>query len=218
MFIAGLTGNFGMGKSSVLSLFSALGAVTLDTDRIVAHLLDDDSVVRQIGELLGRDVIRAGGTLDKKAVAQRIFSDVVSRRKLETLLHPLVFAEIDRFMDKIGDRDCIVVIEVPLLFEGEHGDRFRKVITVYTPEETAVRRLIKSGLQREQATARMKTQLSIETKKALADYTIDNGGTREETKQQVEEIYRSLISDMKAAVQNREKSPPKSAQRSQRED
>jgi dephospho-CoA kinase len=197
MFMTGLTGNFGMGKSCVLSLFGDLGAVTLDSDRIVARLLDEDRVIREIGKLFGKDVISTDGTLDKKAVARKVFGDEGSRRKIEALLHPLVFREIDRFTEKIKDKHCIVIIEVPLLFEGEHHGRFRKVITVYTPEETALERLAKSGFSRAEATARLKAQLPIETKKTRADYTIDNSGTKEETKKQVEEIYRLLIAEMK---------------------
>jgi dephospho-CoA kinase len=196
MFIAGLTGNFGMGKSYVLSLFSDLGAVTLDTDRIVARLLDEDRVIREIEALFGKDIIGPDGTIDRKAVARRVFGDEMWRRKLEALLHPLVFREIDRFTEEIKDRDCIVIIEVPLLFEGNHRERFRKVITVYTPEETAVGRLVQSGFSREEALARLKVQLPIETKQAGADYTIDNSGTKEDTKRQVQEIYRSLTAEM----------------------
>jgi dephospho-CoA kinase len=200
MFMAGLTGNFGMGKSCVLSLFGELGAVTLDTDRIVARLLEEKAVIREIGKLFGRDVISPDGVLDKKAVACKVFSDDACRREIETLLHPLVFREIDRFTEKIKDKNCIVIIEVPLLFEGEHHRRFRKVITVYTQEDTAVERLAKSGFSREEAIVRLKAQLPIETKKARADYTIDNSGTREETKRQVEEIYRLLIAETKRRV------------------
>jgi dephospho-CoA kinase len=197
MFMAGLTGNFGMGKSCVLSLFGDLGAVTLDSDRIVARLLDEDGVIREIAKLIGHDVITSDGGLDKKAVARKVFGDETSRRKIEALLHPLVFREIDRFTERIKDKNCVVIIEVPLLFEGDHQGRFRKVITVYTSEETAIERLVNSGFSRAEATARLKAQLPIETKMTRADYTIDNSGKKEETKRQVEEIYRLLIAEMK---------------------
>jgi dephospho-CoA kinase len=196
MFMAGLTGNFGMGKSCVLSFFRELGAVTLDADRIVAQLLEEKAVIREMVKLFGKDVISPDGLLDKKAVARKVFSEEVSRREIEALLHPLVFREIDHFTEKIRDKNCLVIIEVPLLFEGEHRGRFRKVITVYTQEETAVERLVKAGYSSEEVIVRLKAQLPIETKKAWADYTIDNSGTKEETKKQVKEIYRLLIAKM----------------------
>jgi dephospho-CoA kinase len=197
MFTVGLTGNFGMGKSFVLSLFRELGATTLDTDRIVAHLLDEDRVIRKIGELLGEDVVSPDGGVDKRAVARRIFADEATRKKLEAVLHPLVFEEIDRFMERISDGNCIVIIELPLLFEGDHQERFRKIITVYTPVETAIGRLVQAGSSRQEVLARLNAQLPIEMKKAKADYAIDNGGTTEETKRQVEEVYHSLLAEMK---------------------
>ncbi len=197
MVIAGLTGNFGMGKSYVLSLFRDLGAVTLDSDRIVALLLKNDDVIGKIRGLFGPEVVGADGRLDKKAVAGRIFSDDASKKKLEALLHPMVFEKIDAFTAKIKKKDCLVVVEVPLLFEGEYQGRFSKIVTVHTPEETAVERLVKAGLSRTEALSRLKAQLPIEKKKARSDYTIDNSGTKEQTKRQVEKIYRSLIEDMK---------------------
>jgi dephospho-CoA kinase len=197
MFVVGLTGNFGMGKSFVLSVFRGLGATILDTDGIVAHLLEEDRVVREIGKILGDDVLNPDGSANKKAIAGRIFGNNASRRKLEALLHPLVFKAIDRSIERINDKDCVVIIEVPLLFEGSHRERFRKVITVHTSLETAVNRLVQAGFSRSEAHARLKAQLPIEIKKAGADYTIDNSGTREETKRQVEEIYRSLTAEMK---------------------
>ncbi len=197
MVIAGLTGNFGMGKSYVLSLFRDLGAVTLDSDHIVALLLKNDDVIRKITDLLGSEVVGPDGRLDKKAVAGRIFSDDTSKKKLEALLHPMVFEKIDAFTAAIKKRDCLVIVEVPLLFEGEYQGRFSKTVTVHTPEETAVERLVKAGLSRNEALARLRAQLPIEMKKAQSDYTIDNSGTKEETKRQVEEIYRLLIRDLK---------------------
>ncbi len=186
-----------MGKSYVLSLFRDLGAVTLDSDRIVALLLKEEGVIRKIRDLFGPEVLGPDGMPDKKAIAGRIFCDEASKKKLEALLHPLVFEKIDAFIAGIRNRNCLVVVEVPLLFEGEHQGRFGKTITVHTPEETAVERLVKTGLPREEALARLRAQLPIEMKTARSDYTIDNSGTKEQTKSQVEKIYRSLIEDMK---------------------
>jgi dephospho-CoA kinase len=216
MFMAALTGNFGMGKSSVLSLFRDLGAVTLDTDLLVARLLEEKEVIREVRKLLGEEAVKPDGTIDKRAVARKVFGDEASRRKLEGFLHPLVFREIDSFIEQVEDGNSIVIIEVPLLFEGEHQGRFAKVITVHTPEETAVGRLVRSGFSREEALARLNAQIPIEVKKRRADYTIDNGRTKEETKRQVEEVYRLLIKDMKR--QNEKTGLPQRTQRSQRED
>jgi dephospho-CoA kinase len=193
MLMAGLTGNFGMGKSYVLSLFRDLGAVTLDSDRIVALLLRNEDVIKKIMDIFGPEVVGPDGKLDKKSIAGRIFSDDASKKALEALLHPLVFEKIDAFTARIKKRDCLVIVEVPLLFEGEYQERFDKIVTVHTPEETALERLIKAGLSRQEALARLGVQLPVEIKKARSDYTIDNSGTKEETKRRVEEVYRLLV-------------------------
>jgi dephospho-CoA kinase len=197
MLIIGLTGNFGMGKSYVLSAFSALGAVTLDSDLIVEDLLNETDVIAQIRDMLGDDVILSDGKLDKKAVAGKVFNNHELRGRLEALLHPLVFERVEDFVGRIKEKDRIVIIEVPLLFEGNYEVRFRKVITVYTSEERAIERLIDSGFSREEALARLRSQLPIEVKKERADYIIDNNGIREETLKQVEKIYGLLAEEMK---------------------
>lgn len=196
MLIVGLTGNFGMGKSFVLSLFRELGAVTLDSDRIVGILLKEEEVVRKVCEILGNDVLSPDGKLDKAAVAGKIFHDSELKGRLESLVHPLVFGRVNDFISKMKDRNRIVIVEVPLLFEGNYQGQFRHVITVSTSGEIAIGRLGSSGISRDEALARLKNQLPIETKKSRSDYVIDNSGTKEETKRQVEEVYRLLRAEM----------------------
>jgi dephospho-CoA kinase len=197
MLIAGLTGNYGMGKSSVLSAFRDLGAVTLDSDRVVELLLKEAWVVEKVRGLLGGDVMRPDGTLDKKAVAGKVFRDRELKKKLEGFIHPLVFEKVNDFIGRIKDRNRIVIVEVPLLFEGNYQKYFSKVITVCTTEGTAVERLERSGVAREEALARLRNQLPIEDKKAAADYVIDNSGSKEETRRQVEEVYGLLCEEEK---------------------
>ncbi len=196
MFIAGLTGNYGMGKSFVLSLFGGLGAATVESDRIVDTLLGEDRVACKMKELLGPGVSDHEGRLDKKAVAELIFNDGGLRKNVESLLHPLVLEKVDDFAVSMRDKGRVVIVEVPLLFEGNYRERFRKVITVYTSEETALGRLEAAGIPHREALLRLNSQMPISRKKELADYTIDNNGSREETGAQVREVYMSLLKDM----------------------
>ncbi|MBI5640296.1 MAG: dephospho-CoA kinase [Nitrospirae bacterium] len=192
MVISALTGNFGMGKSCVLSIFRELGAVTLDSDRIVSLLLKEENVIKKVKDLFGDEVVGPDNALDRKAIAARIFQDKGSREAMEALIHPLVFAKVNDFVNNMKDKEKVVIVEVPLLFEGEYQGRFQKTITVYTSEDTALKRLEDSGISREDARARLRTQLPIDIKKKRADYTIDNSATREETRRQVERIYNLL--------------------------
>jgi dephospho-CoA kinase len=197
MLIAALTGNFGMGKSYVLSLFRELGAATVESDRIVGMLLREEEVIAKVVALLGDDVKTADGRLDKKAIAYKVFHDSLLRQRLEALIHPLVFEKVDRFIGGIKKKDTLVIIEVPLLFEGNYQSGYEKVITVFTPDETALKRLEGAGVPQNDAKARLESQLPISEKKARSDYVIDNSGSKEDTRRQVEEVYRSLCEEIR---------------------
>jgi dephospho-CoA kinase len=195
MIVAGLTGNYGMGKSSVLSFFASLGAVTLDCDLIVEHLLEEKDVIEKINKILGSDMTGPDGRLDKKAVADRVFNDEENRKRLEDLLHPLVFAKLDNSIMGIGNQQSVVIVEVPLLFEGNYRSRFNRIITVHTTPDEAVRRLMQSGMSREEIEARLKAQMPVDKKLAMSDFVIDNSGPVSETRRQVETIYNALVGE-----------------------
>jgi dephospho-CoA kinase len=185
-----------MGKSYVLSVFRDLGSVTVESDRVVGILLREEKVIEKMKYLLGNEVLSPDGNIDKKTVADKIFGNEKLRTGVEAFMHPLVFERIDDFIRNIKSRNSVVIVEVPLLFEGEYQSRFKKIITVHTPEDMAIERLIHAGCSRRDALARLKTQLPIEIKKERADYTVDNSGSKEETRNQVERIYRLMVLEM----------------------
>lgn len=186
-----------MGKSSVLSLFREFGAAVLDSDEVVRELLCEKEVIRKITEILGERVTKADGTLDKAAVAERIFNSSESRKKIEALLHPMVLDRIGREVRKLKGQKSLVIVEVPLLFEGEYQCRFDRTITVYTTQKEAVERLAGAGVSRRNALKRMKAQMPISLKKKKADYLIDNGRAKQHTRKQVEELYGKLLAESK---------------------
>lgn len=198
MITVGLTGNYGMGKSSVLALFRELGAETLDSDAIVAELLRVKRVVKGMKRLLGKEVVDRKGRLDKKAVARKIFSDEQARRALEDYLHPMVIRAIRGRIRALKKKGRVLVVEVPLLFEGGHEDNFDRTITVYSSRERSIARLVKSGIQRPEAVARLRAQMPITLKKKKADFRINNNGSRSELKGRVEPIFRLLKEEAEA--------------------
>jgi len=195
MIVVGLTGNYGMGKSSVAALFRQLGAHALDSDKIVAGLLKQESVRGQILGLLGVSVLKADGTLNKQLIAEIIFKHAVVRKRLEALLHPLVLEQVDKAVKRIRDANSIVVVEVPLLFEGKFQNRFDRTLTVYTSQMTALARLKKTGIARKDALSRLKAQMDIRLKKKLSDFCINNNGTKRQTEMQVMRIFQSLVKE-----------------------
>jgi dephospho-CoA kinase len=194
--LTGLTGNYGMGKSFVLSVFKELGAIVLDSDEIVSHLLEDKKVILRIKKILGDRVVKQDNTLDRAEIAKLIFENKILREQLEVLLHPMVFDNIQKYFKKISARKKLIIVEVPLLFEGGYEGRFERTITVFTTQKTALERLMKTGISRSNALKRLKTQLPIKIKKKNADFLIDNNGPKHKTRRQVESIYHKLLDEM----------------------
>jgi dephospho-CoA kinase len=195
MFLVGLAGNYGMGKSTVLKIFQKLGALTYDADKIVASLLQEKDVLQKIRNLFGDEIFHANGGLDKQKIAAIIFSNNASRHALEDIIHPLVFRKINSLLEHSNRGNKIVVVETPLLFERGYEDRFQRIITVQTEQERALHRLEKKGVKREEALQRIRSQLPIEEKIRKSDFTVNNNGTPAETEQQVRTIYEKLLQE-----------------------
>ncbi|MFZ2197274.1 MAG: dephospho-CoA kinase, partial [Thermodesulfovibrionales bacterium] len=191
-----LTGNYGMGKSFVLSVFEELGAIVLDSDAIVRHLLEDKQVILKIRKILGDRVVKQDNALNKAEIAKIIFKSNILREQLQALLHPMVFDDMQKHLNKINGKKKLIIVEVPLLFEGGYQGRFERTITVFTTQKTALERLTKTGVSRSNALKRLKAQLPIKIKKKNADFLIDNNGPKQKTRRQVESIYNKLLDEM----------------------
>jgi dephospho-CoA kinase len=203
VLLVGLTGNYGMGKSAVLSVFQKLGALTLDTDKIVESLLAEKDVLGKIRDILGDNVFHKDGSLNKRKVAEIIFRDEALRHSIEDILHPLVFGKIDLFLENNVSLCKIAVIEVPLLFERGYEERFDRTITVYCQEETALDRLGKEGINREDALLRLRSQLPAAEKIRRSHFAIDNNGSIAETERQAEKIYSRIAKEVEDGDNNR---------------
>lgn len=192
-----------MGKSFALKAFQELGAFTISADSVVAELLKSPRVLPKVRDILGDEVLNEDGSLDKKAAARVMFSDEDKLDAMEKLLHPLVFKYVElrveelkkKMEDLTGSSESgIVIVEVPLLFEGDYKDRFSKAITIYTEVNTALNRLQEAGVSREEAAMRLQFQMPVEEKLPRSDFTIDNNGTPEETRRRIKYIYEALQS------------------------
>jgi dephospho-CoA kinase len=190
----GLTGNFGMGKSTVLKLFNKLGASTFSADDFVHNILKDPAIIRKLVSILGRDVERhtaKGISLNKKRVADIIFNNAVKRKAVEETIHPEVLKTIKLTASEISARkpSSIVIFEVPLLFEADYSAYFKKTIVVYCNRDTVLQRLSQKGFSKNDSIKRIKAQMPITVKKKLADFSINNSNGIEKTKSQVHRIY-----------------------------
>ena len=187
-YILGLTGSIATGKSTVAKLFLSAGIPVVDADLGArAVVLPGAPGLADIIEHFGEAYLLSDGTLDRKRLGALIFSDREKRKELDVLLkeriNDWIQAEKERY---ISEGHKLIVLDIPLLYEGGYEDSCDAVMVVYVPEELQVQRLMsRNHLDADEAARRMQSQLSIEKKKDLAVFVIDNSGTIEETKKQV---------------------------------
>jgi dephospho-CoA kinase len=191
----GLTGGIASGKSTVAAMLAELGAVIIDADALAREVVASGTpglaaVVEEFGEeLLGPD-----GELDRAAMGQLVFNDDAARKRLESIVHPLVF---ERIVALEGDAavDDVVVHDIPLLAESGRADTFDAVIVVDAPPEVQVSRMTTDrGWTREDAESRIRSQASRADRLAIATHVIENTGTREHLRNRVAEVYANVVS------------------------
>lgn len=206
-FIVGLTGGIGSGKSAAADAFALLGAAIVDTDAI-AHALTGPggAAIAAIAEAFGQDVIAADGRLDRAAMRGKVFADPEARRRLESILHPLIRAESDRQCREAAAAGApYVMLVVPLLIEsGSYRRRADRIAVVDCREETQVARVMaRSGLAADEVRRIMAAQASRADRLAAADDVIDNEADRASLALRVAELdrrYRNLAAKKPASV------------------
>ena len=194
MFIVGLTGGIGSGKSTVADLFVARGAALVDTDAIAHDITGPQGIaIPLLRERFGDGILRPDGALDRPAMRQRVFSDPASRRALEAILHPLIRAESDRLCQ--AAQAPYVILAVPLLVEsGGYRDRCDRILVIDCDPAVQVARVMqRSGLGEDEVRAILAAQASREQRLAAADDVIDNGGAQEMLAPQVEALHRRYL-------------------------
>ena len=192
MLVVGLTGGIGSGKSTVAQNFAELGALVIDADQLARMAIERgtdgfaDVLLR-----FGDEVIR-NGDIDRKKLAEIVFSDEGARKDLEGIIHPRVQA---LFAQAVADLDIddILIYEIPLLVETGASEKFDYVITVESDIELRKARLLKKGLYISQIEKRMASQASEEARTAVADAVIRNDGDEDSLLRQVENLWESVL-------------------------
>lgn len=189
----GLTGNFGMGKSTVLRIFDGLGARVFNIDDFVHSILEREVIIKKVVSILGETVLSGRPdklSLNRKRVAKIIFDDPDKRNNLEKIIHPEVLKVLKSTEAGILRKDpgSVIVYEIPLLFEAGYEVHFDKVVVVYSSTERALKRLAVKGYSREEALSRMRAQMPVSAKLELADYSINNNYSLERTEKRVKKI------------------------------
>jgi len=192
MLVVALTGGIGAGKSTVAQNFAELGALVVDADQLARIAIERGS--DGFAEVLLRfgDEIILNGDIDRKKLAEIVFSDEAARKDLEKIIHPRVQATFAEVVEDL-EHDDILIYEIPLLAETDAAEKFDYIITVEADIELRKERLLKRGLYISQIERRMAAQASQESREAIADSVIRNDGDEDSLLRQVENLWESVL-------------------------
>ena len=178
MFVVGLTGGIGSGKTVVSSRFARLGAAVIDADLMARALTaPGGQALPAIRAAFGAAVFDPAGELDRRVLRQRVFGDAEARKTLEAIVHPMIRNEVEQAMTRVSGPYALLV--VPLMLEtGAYRDRIQRLLVVDCPRAVRIERVMaRSGLTREEVEAIVATQATDTQRREAADDTIDNAGT-----------------------------------------
>ncbi|MBW3662247.1 MAG: dephospho-CoA kinase, long form [Actinobacteria bacterium] len=210
MYLVGLTGGIGSGKSTVAAGFSARGAVVVDADRIAREIVEPGELaLTELVERFGDDILRPDGTLDRPALAAIAFADDDARAALNAITHPRISQRLADRMAELAAADdtgdpTIVVLDIPLLVESRLYEQHDALVVVTAPPEIRLERLVSQrGMDESDVRARMATQLTDEDRRINATHIIDNSGDRAALERRIDEVWSQLTAAAEAAHQER---------------
>lgn len=173
VFVIGLTGGIGSGKSTVAHYFSELNVPVIDADNLSRQLYEANITVEKIKERFGKIILDASGKISRKKLRKIIFENSTERRWLEDYLHPLIIKAIVNWVKKLSSDYCVVV--APLLFETDLKNYVDRILVVDAPKETQIERvIIRDKTQQQEVEKVLSTQLSSEDRLKMADDVIFN--------------------------------------------
>ncbi|MDP2727063.1 MAG: dephospho-CoA kinase [Dehalococcoidia bacterium] len=201
MKVIGMTGGIASGKTTVLDMLRELGANVIDTDLVVHGLLKSTSpIFKFIVRQFGKGILNEDGEINRARLGEIVFSDPCALAYLEGALHPAVYAETEAWIRGIEAREASTGREQVYVVDGAkvypellpHCDSFW---VIYAPEVQQLDRLVhQRGVSEEEARRRIAAQVPWEERLRQADVVIDNSGTIDETRSQVEREWKKLVS------------------------
>ena len=198
MKVIGLTGNIGCGKSVVARMFEELGARVIDADLIARLVVEPgEPAWNEIVQTFGEAILNSDGTINRGKLGEIVFNDKEKREALNRITHPRIIERIKELIEEFRKENVeVVIVEAALIVEkGGMKPLINDLIVVTADEEAHIRRLIeRNALSREEALSRIKSQMPLSEKVKYATYLIDNSGTLDETRKQVEEVWNRINS------------------------
>jgi len=195
--IFGLTGSIASGKSTVSNFLKELNIPIVDADVIAKEVVEiGQPAYKKIVEAFGSEILLDSGEINRPFLGSIIFNNKEKRLQLNEIVHPEVRREMKEQADRyIKQGEPLVILDIPLLYEGNSIELVEKVIVVTVSEENQLKRLMnRNGLSKEDALLRIASQIPVKEKAARADYVINNNSDLEDTKRQVKDLLNKIIS------------------------
>ncbi len=203
MLIVGLTGGIVSGKTTIAKMFQELGAQVIDADEIARKVVRPGEKAWQgIVEYFGPGILREDLEINRKKLADIVFSNKEKLAVLNSITHPEIILMLKKQINQLKNKyqkNIICIVEAPLLFEAHLEDMMDKIIVVYLNREEQLKRLLlRNNLTREEAIQRIESQMPLEEKLSRADYVIDNCFSLQQTKKKVLQVWKELKKDLSA--------------------
>ena len=195
MLRVGLTGGIGSGKSSVVAMLREMGVPVIEADDVVRELSRaGEAVYDEIVKTFGREILAENVEIDRARLAGMVFGSPEKLTQLNGIVHPRVLERTEQWTgERSREGARLAVIEAPLLVEAGLHRRLDQLVVVWCRPEQQIERLCAGrGMSREEAERRIAAQMPVEEKMRVADHLIDNSGTRDETRRQVEALVKRL--------------------------
>ncbi len=200
--LIGLTGGIATGKSTVSALLRGLGCEIIDADLLAREVVEPGQpALTQIAAEFGRDVLTAGGALDRKKLGAIVFANPARRLRLEAITHPAIRDRFLARLDELAETGYVglVIFDAAVMIESGNYKNMDRLVVVVTDDASQRARLhARDGTDDAENRRKIASQMSLAEKAKLADYVIDNSGTREATAEQVRGVYAALMSELES--------------------
>ncbi len=207
MFVIGVTGGIGTGKSTVAAMFKQLGATVIDADAIAHRVMEPKRLAwRAIVNTFGQEVLNDDETINRARLAATVFHDPARRKQLEEIVHPRILREIRQQIGRLRKQRKVhlVVLDVPLLVEAGMEEEVDALVVVTAPPEVQRQRLnTKHSWSEEEIDARIAAQWKLSAKVALADFVVNNADGVDATRTQVKQIWNQVLRLSKSSSTSR---------------
>lgn len=193
-FVVGLTGQTGAGKTTVSEAFRKNGYAVINADLVSREVTADPYVVKRLGELFGADVLNEDGTLNRKILGAKVFSDPNELLKLNTILHPIIVKRIEEIIESLGESGKKrILLDAPTLFESGANRLCDKTLAVLADETVRKKRIMqRDNLTEAEALRRIKAQHPESYYRMKSSFVLRNNGTTEQLEKDAQPLIDRL--------------------------